>query len=159
MLTWQWKPFPALALEELYALLALRQQVFVVEQKSLYQDVDFHDAAAEHLLGVGGGGRLLAYCRVLPPGEKFAEASLGRVVTHPEVRRHGQGREVVARGLARLGERFPRSAVRIGAQLYLQRFYESFGFRAVSDVYDEDGIPHLDMLRPAPGAAGAAGPG
>lgn len=147
MLHWTWKPFPALTLEELYRVLALRQQVFVVEQKSIYQDVDGYDRVAHHLLGTTGAGELGAYLRVLPPGLKFPEASLGRVVTRPEVRRLGQGKELVARGLAFIEEHHRGSRVRISAQLYLQRFYEGFGFRAVSDVYDEDGIPHVEMLR------------
>lgn len=153
MLRWQWKSFEELTLDELYRVLALRAQVFVVEQKSLYQDVDGYDRVAHHLLGKreGEGEPLLAaYLRVLPPGTKRKEVSFGRVVTAPEARRSGLGKELVARGLAFIDERYPQEPVRIGAQDYLKRFYEDFGFRQVSDVYDEDGIPHIDMVRETP---------
>jgi ElaA protein len=150
MLSWQWKRFPELSLDELYRLIALREQVFVVEQKSLYQDADGHDRGAYHLLGMAAGDPepvLAAYLRVLPPGEKYPEASFGRVVTAPSLRRHGYGKLLVAKGLAFIEENFPGVPVRIGAQHYLQRFYEGYGFRRISDVYDEDGVPHIDMLR------------
>ncbi|NNB94149.1 GNAT family N-acetyltransferase [Corallococcus exiguus] len=147
-LDWQWKRFSELTLEELYRMLALRSEVFVVEQRSLYLDADGLDAECFHLLGgVPGTEQLGAYLRALPPGLKFPEASLGRVVTAPALRGQRQGRDLVERGLHFLAERFPGAPVRIGAQAYLQRFYEGFGFVAVSDIYDEDGIPHLDMRR------------
>ncbi|WP_164001652.1 GNAT family N-acetyltransferase [Pyxidicoccus caerfyrddinensis] len=150
---WQWKTFRELTLDELYALLALRQEVFVVEQRSIYQDVDGLDAASLHLLAyddAGGAPFLAAYLRILPPGVKHAgDTSLGRVVTSPRARGLGLGREVVARGLARLDTDFPTADVRISAQHYLQRFYEGFGFHAEGDVYDEDGIPHIEMVRAA----------
>ena len=148
---WTWKSFPELTLDELYALLALRQEVFVVEQRSIYQDVDGLDGGSLHLLGhedAEGGPYLAAYLRILPPDLKFPGASsLGRVVTSPKARGRGLGREIVERGLAQLDARYPEAPVRISAQHYLQRFYEDFGFHAEGDVYDEDGIPHIDMLR------------
>lgn len=150
MLHWQWKKFPELTLDELYRLLALRSQVFVVEQKSIYLDADGYDRSAHHLLGQldeTPEPTLTAYLRVLPPGLKFAEASLGRVVTAPSARRYGYGKVLVEQGIAFIEANYPRTPIRIGAQHYLQRFYEGFGFRQVSDVYDEDGIPHIDMLR------------
>jgi len=150
MLTWTWKTFSELTLDELYRLLALRQEVFVVEQRSIYQDVDGYDPGAHHLLGIGDtpdGPRLAAYLRVLPPGLKYPEASLGRVVTAPHTRSHGYGRELVGKGLEFLAAHHAGVPIRIGAQNYLRRFYEGFGFRAVGDVYDEDGIPHIDMVR------------
>jgi ElaA protein len=112
--------------------------------------VDGYDRGAHHLLGVAASGPeplLAAYLRVLPPGLKYPEASFGRVVTAPRLRGHGYGRALVEKGLAFIEERFPRAPIRIGAQHYLQRFYEGYGFRRISDVYDEDGIPHVDMLR------------
>jgi ElaA protein len=150
MLQWQWKRFPELTLDELYGLLALREQVFVVEQKSLYQDADGYDRGAHHLLGSLPGApepTLAAYLRVLPPGLKYPEASFGRVVTAPSARRHGYGKLLVEKAVAFIEASYPRAPIRIGAQHYLQRFYERFGFRRVSDVYDEDGVPHIDMLR------------
>ncbi|MCP3143557.1 GNAT family N-acetyltransferase [Pyxidicoccus xibeiensis] len=152
MLRWQWKSFRELTLDELYALLALRQEVFVVEQRSIYQDVDGLDAASLHLLAhddADGVPFLAAYLRILPPDVKFPGASsLGRVVTSPRARGRGLGRELVERGIARLDADFPTVPIRISAQHYLQRFYESTGFHAEGDVYDEDGIPHIEMVRP-----------
>ncbi len=150
MLHWQWKRFAELTVDELYRLLALREQVFVVEQKSIYQDADGYDRGAHHLLGNASGEPapiLAAYLRVLPPGLKYPEASFGRVVTAPSQRRHGYGKALVEKGLAFIEANFPGTPIRIGAQHYLQRFYEGYGFRRISDVYDEDGIPHIDMLR------------
>jgi ElaA protein len=150
MLHWQWKTFEELTLEELYRLLALRQEVFVVEQKSIYQDADGYDAGSHHLLGVAQGQEgapLAAYLRVLPPGLKYPEASIGRVVTSPKARGQGLGKDLVARGISFVEARFPGAPIRIGAQHYLLRFYESFGFRAEGGVYDEDGIPHIQMVR------------
>jgi ElaA protein len=153
MLRWQWKAFAELTLDELYDVLALRQEVFVVEQRSIYQDVDGLDRASEHLLGVDeADGRpfLAAYLRVLPPDVKYPGASsLGRVVTSPKARGQGLGRELTGMGITRLQERFPGTDIRISAQHYLLRFYEGLGFRAEGDVYDEDGIPHIEMVRPA----------
>lgn len=147
MLDWQWKRFPELTLEQLYALLALRSEVFVVEQRSLYLDADGYDAGCFHLLGLTPEGRLGAYLRVLPPGLKYREPSIGRVVTAPWARRQGLGRELFARGVAFLDALHPGVPIRIGAQAYLQRFYEGFGFVREGEVYDEDGIPHIDMRR------------
>jgi ElaA protein len=150
MLHWQWKRFSELTLEELYRVLALREQVFVVEQKSIYQDADGYDLSSHHLLGKLPGPEeptLAAYLRVLPPGLKYPEVSFGRVVTAPSVRRGGYGRLLVEKGLAFIDAHYPGVPIRIGAQHYLQRFYEGFGFQRSSDVYDEDGIPHIDMLR------------
>jgi ElaA protein len=147
---WKWKTFPELTLDELYGLLALRQEVFVVEQRSIYQDADGYDRGSHHLLGTTGEPEapvLSAYLRVLPPGLKYPEVSFGRVVTAPSARRQGQGRVLVEKGLAFIEEHYPRTPIRIGAQDYLRGFYESFGFRVVGDVYDEDGVPHVDMFR------------
>jgi ElaA protein len=150
MLHWQWKPFTALTVDELYQVLALRSEVFVVEQKSIYLDADGYDRRSHHLLGIQPEEPepfLAAYLRVLPPGLKYPEASLGRVVTSPRARRFGYGKTLVERGIAFIEANYPGAPIRIGAQHYLQRFYEGFGFRQISDVYDEDGIPHIDMLR------------
>jgi ElaA protein len=150
MLDWKWTTFPELTLEELYSLVALRQEVFVVEQRSLYQDADGYDRSAHHLLGRTGdpSARVLAaYLRVLPPGLKYPEVSFGRVVTAPSVRHQGHGRRLVHKALTFIEAHYPRTPIRIGAQDYLRRFYEGFGFRAVGPVYDEDGIPHVDMYR------------
>jgi ElaA protein len=150
MLNWQWKHFAELTLDELYRMLALREQVFVVEQKSIYQDADGYDRKAHHLLGTTRDGAepvLGAYLRVLPPGLKYPEASFGRVVTAPSLRRHGYGKTLVEQALRFIETHYAGVPIRIGAQHYLQRFYEAHGFRRSSDVYDEDGVPHIDMRR------------
>ena len=135
----------------MYALLALRQEVFVVEQACIFPDIDWHDQAAFHLLGWRRDGAevvLAAYLRCLPPGQKFAQYSIGRVVTAPAVRGTGVGRLLVAEGLRRAEALYPGQPVRIGAQLHLARFYGSFGFEVASAPYEEDRIMHVDMLRP-----------
>jgi ElaA protein len=150
MLHWQWKQFQELTVHEIYRVIALREQVFVVEQKSIYRDADGYDPGAHHLLGMLPGEPepfLAAYLRVLPPGLKYPEASFGRVVTAPRARGSGYGKTLVEKGLAFIEASYPGVPIRIGAQHYLQRFYEGYGFRQISAVYDEDGIPHIDMLR------------
>jgi ElaA protein len=147
---WQCLPFDQLSLEQLYAVLASRQQVFVLEQQCLYADMDGLDQAAHHVLGWSddtAAPQLCAYLRCLAPGVKFAEASLGRVLTTPAGRSTGAGRELLKRGIAQAQVLYPGQRLRISAQLYLEKFYASFGFVTVSAPYDEDGIAHIDMLR------------
>jgi ElaA protein len=144
-LAWRYQPWAGLTIDELYAILAVRQRVFIMEQACPYLDADGHDQASSHLWTAGDAG-VHAYLRVMPPGEKFAEPSLGRIVTAPEVRRTGIGRVLVAEGLRRAYAEHGTRPVRIGAQAYLERFYGGFGFVRASDNYLEDGIPHLEML-------------
>lgn len=156
-MNWQCLHFDQLSLAQLYAVLAARQQVFVLEQQCLYPDMDGLDQAAHHVLGwsdaapsaagPGSAPPLCAYLRCLAPGVKFAEASLGRVLTTPAGRGTGTGRELLRRGIAQAEALYPGQRLRIGAQLYLEKFYASFGFVTVSAPYDEDGIAHIDMLR------------
>jgi len=131
----------------LYELLALRQLVFHVEQSCAYRDLDYADQPAHHLLGFAGDDRLVAYARLIPPGVKYAEPSIGRVVSHPEVRRTGAGRALMAEAILRAEALYGRVPVRIGAQRYLERFYASFGFQVAGEPYDEDGIAHIEMVR------------
>lgn len=148
-LRWQWSRLPDLAPLDLYAVMVVRQQVFVVEQACAYQDADGFDVAAWHLLGWADGfsGRpLAAYLRVVDPGGKYAEPSIGRVVTAPAFRRIGLGRALMAQGLARTAIAWPGRAVRISAQQRLEAFYAAMGFRVVSAPYLEDDIPHVEML-------------
>jgi ElaA protein len=150
MIEWQWNRFADLTVAELYEMLALRQQVFVLEQTCLYPDIDGLDPGAHHLLGwrnVDGRRELAASLRCLAPGAKYEEMSLGRVVTSPAARGTGLGRELVAQGIAHAERQHPGHAIRIGAQAHLERFYGGFGFVTVSEPYDEDGIMHIDMLR------------
>ena len=148
---WRCAPYADLTLDELYALLRLRSLVFVVEQQCPFLDLDGDDDRAWHLLGwaerAGGPPLLGAYARLFAPGVKYAEASVGRVVSHPDVRRTGAGRALMAEALRRVAALAPGAPVRIGAQKYLERFYASFGFARAGEDYLEDGIVHLEMVR------------
>src|SRR5271167_3276487 len=146
---WQWKRFAELEPEALYALLAARAAVFVVEQDCAFLDLDGLDAYAWHLLGwvaADDGSTLAAYLRLIDPGCKYAEPSIGRVLTTAAFRGTGLGRAAMAEGLARAAGLYPGRALRIGAQQRLERFYAEFGFRTVSPPYLEDGIAHVEML-------------
>lgn len=143
---WTWARFDDLGVHALHDALALRCRVFILEQGP-YQDPDDADRHAWHLLGrAEAGGPLLATLRVVDPGVKYTEPSIGRVVCAPEARGTGLGRALVAEGLARCRAAWPGRAVRISAQAHLQRFYGSLGFVPVSPEYLEDGIPHVEML-------------
>jgi ElaA protein len=161
-LRWQWSRLPDMTAQDLYAVMMLRQQVFVVEQSCAFLDADGCDVDAWHLLGWDAGaadfanGRLLAaYLRVIDAGAKYSEPSIGRVVTAPARRRTGLGRQLMVEGIARTTAVWPGRAVRIGAQQRLEAFYAELGFRTVSAPYQEDGIVHVEMLRTPP-AAGVA---
>lgn len=141
-----------------YRLLALRAEVFVVEQSCAYLDLDGKDLRADtlHVFATRGSSESIdigAYLRVVPPHVSFAEPSLGRVVTAPSARGGGLGHELVRRGISALQAEWPGSPIRIGAQAHLQRYYAAHGFVVDSDPYLEDGIPHVEMLRPAPNPA------
>lgn len=146
MIHWHFAPFAELSALEVHDLLQARAAVFVVEQDCVFQDVDGADPACWHLLGRREGS-LVAYCRLVPPGVKYPEASIGRVLTAEAVRRSGAGRTLMAEALARAGRLWPGQAIRIGAQHYLERFYGTFGFVQASEPYDEDGIQHIEMVR------------
>lgn len=146
---WQCTPFDELSPADLHAALQLRQRVFVVEQNCPYLDADDIDPECLHLFGWAGGDkrRLVAYCRLVPPGVKYAEASIGRVASHPDVRGTGAGKELVRVAIEQVEAAGWGRAIRIAAQMYLENFYESFGFRRESKPYLEDDIWHVDMLR------------
>ncbi|MFZ5446027.1 MAG: GNAT family N-acetyltransferase [Myxococcota bacterium] len=144
--TFDWVPFDRLSVSELHDLLQLRQRVFVVEQQCAYLDLDGADPLCWHGLG-RLDGRLVATARLVPPGLKFVEPAIGRVVTAPEVRRTGMGRALMSEAVVQVQRLYPGEDIRIGAQRYLERFYESFGFEAEGEPYDEDGIPHVEMVR------------
>lgn len=145
-LNWICKQFKELSPEELYAILRLRNQVFIVEQDCPYQDLDNRDQGSYHLMG-WKDGELLAYTRLLPPGLAYTQVSIGRVVSAPSARRTGIGRELMKVSLEQCKLLFGDQPIRIGAQLYLQEFYTSFGFKQSSDIYLEDGIRHIEMIR------------
>ena len=144
---WRFAAFDALTLTELYAVLQLRSEVFVVEQACVFQDMDGADPAAMHLLGTAGG-RLVAYARCFAAGLKFKEASIGRLITRSELRGSGAGHVLVRRALASVTQQWGPQAIRIGAQARLENFYRQHGFETTGAPYIEDGIPHIEMLRP-----------
>lgn len=142
---WILKSFDQLTTKELYALLRLRTRVFIVEQDCPYQDTDDKDQVSWHLMAFDGE-ELVAYTRIIPPGISYAEASIGRVVTAPEARGSGIGRELMEHSLRHCFELFDTDSIRIGAQQYLEKFYISLGFISCGDTYLDDGIPHIEML-------------
>ena len=142
---WKIRAFDALTLSELYALLQLRSEVFVVEQACGFQDLDGSDISALHLQGLVDD-QLVAYARCFGPGAKYAEASIGRIVTHTSVRRSGLGHLLVERAKAAIREFWGTRPIRIGAQARLKTFYQGHGFADVGVPYVEDGIDHLEMV-------------
>ncbi|HEX9127603.1 MAG TPA: GNAT family N-acetyltransferase [Gemmatimonadaceae bacterium] len=147
---WQWSGFNELTPADLYAVVRLREAVFIVEQNCPYPDSDGRDPNAWHLLGWeerSSGRALVAYARIFEPGVRYDEGSIGRVVTAPDVRGTGKGRALMAEALRRFDSLAPGQPVRIAAQRRLEDFYLGLGFRTVSDPYEEDGIIHVDMLR------------
>lgn len=154
LIEWQWCAFDELSLSTLYTILQVRQMIFIVEQACTYLDADGYDERAWHLLGwmKQDSTRILAaYVRIFAPGIKYAEASIGRIITHPSMRGRGMGEALLQEALRRVERLAPNAPVRIGAQVYLERFYEKAGFRRVSAPYDDDGIFHIEMLREASG--------
>lgn len=147
-LQWTWRHYSELVRDDLYDALALRCRVFILEQGA-YLDPDGLDRHAWHLLGRDERGVLQAYLRAVEPGRKFGEPSIGRVITALEVRGTGVGRALVAEGLRRADRVWPGLGNRISAQSHLSAFYAAFGYLATGEPYLEDGIPHLEMLRPA----------
>lgn len=146
-LSWYERSFADLETPQLYAIVALRERVFVVEQNCVYLDADGIDLRARHVWAEYAGGPIYAYLRIVPAGLKFAEVSIGRVIIAPEARRSGLGKELMRRGItAANGTHEP---IRIAAQAHLERFYADLGFVVASPPYLEDNIPHLEMLRPA----------
>jgi ElaA protein len=146
---WSWTRFEDLGVYPLYDVLALRCRVFILEQGA-FLDPDGADPHSWHLLGRDAGGVLQAYLRAVDPGIKYAEPSIGRVITAPEVRGSGLGKALMREGLARCAAQWPGQRLRISAQARLRGFYGELGFVPVSDEYPEDGIPHLQMTWSAP---------
>jgi ElaA protein len=150
MLRWQFASMAGLSSLEWYEVTAAREAVFVVEQDCAFLDADGADPDCWHLVG-RLGAEVVAYCRIVPPGLKFAEPSIGRVLTRGAGRGNGGGKALMQEAISRCEAQFPGQPIRIGAQQYLERFYGAFGFATVSEPYDEDGIPHVIMLREPPG--------
>ena len=129
---------------ELYAILQLRNEVFVVEQNCVFQDADDKDQDCWHLMA-WIDDRLAGYTRLVPANVSYPEASIGRVVTFPKMRKTGIGKQIVAKSIEMINVLWNKQPIRIGAQLYLKKFYESFGFQQCSDIYMEDNIEHIEM--------------
>jgi ElaA protein len=155
---WTVQHFSELSLQTLYDLLALRSQVFVVEQACLFQDMDGYDNLAVHVLGweskphqpIGTPPTLVACARCFAPGIKMPEASIGRVATSASSRGKGYGHELVRQSLVAVDQHWGAQPIRIGAQMRLGKFYAGYGFVATGQPFMEDGIEHIEMLRPAP---------
>jgi len=143
-LRWELKKFDTLSPAALYAIMQLRNEVFVVEQNCVYQDADGKDPKCYHCMG-WDGTTLVAYTRIIPQGISYPEASIGRVVSSPRYRGTGAGRELMALSIKHTFELFNCNTIKIGAQLYLKKFYEALGFVQSSGTYLEDNIPHIEM--------------
>ena len=144
--TWLTKPFAELTLKQLYEVLKLRQDVFIVEQECCYDDIDSADDAAVHMLVVGSDEQLVAYLRLFEPGVRCDEASIGRIIVSRAARGVGLGKRLVEQGIDYCQSAFPNAGIRIEAQAHLQKFYADCGFETVSESRLVDGIPHVDML-------------
>ncbi|SFN97774.1 ElaA protein [Formivibrio citricus] len=144
---WQWFTLDTFDTRTLLAYLRLRQDIFVVEQKCTAPEIDDYDPPAQHLVGRDKQGRVIAALRLVPPGLKFPEPSLGRVVVHPDSRRGGTGSALLREALAKSDALWPGQGNRISAQSHLQHFYGNVGFKTVSEEYEEDGLPHVEMWR------------
>ncbi|MEH6445140.1 MAG: GNAT family N-acetyltransferase [Oceanospirillaceae bacterium] len=149
MFTWHCKNFQELSTLELYAILKARQDVFVIEQACIYPDFDGLDQQCLHLFATLKDNSdiiISAYLRILPPNLQYSEASMGRVLTTHTSRGTGVGKVLVQKAINTIQNEYPLQPIRISAQHYLQIFYSRFGFKAISEIYEEDGIPHIAML-------------
>ena len=146
MLDIEIKNFKELSIQELYALLQLRSEVFVVEQDCVYQDLDGKDSKAIHIIGKKGN-KIVAYTRVFALGDYFPEASIGRVVVKKDQRQYGYGKIIMEASIKAIEEQLNTKTIRISAQTYLLKFYNSLGFQAEGEEYLEDGIPHVSMIK------------
>jgi ElaA protein len=146
-ISWELKSFEELSNTELYTILRLRAEVFIVEQNCPYLDMDGKDQLSFHLMGMNDRQELLAYARLLPSGLAFREVSIGRVLSSSAARGSGAGMELMQTAIQHIYKKFGEVPIRIGAQLYLKKFYERLGFVQVSEMYLEDDIEHIEMLR------------
>jgi len=144
-MNWKIKRFEELTTTELYEILRVRAEVFVVEQSCVYQDLDLKDKKAYHLF-CENNGEIVAYLRILDKGVSYPEISIGRVLTREKNRRIGLAREMMQKAISFVEEELSEMQIRISAQLYLKRFYESLGFLITSEVYLEDDIEHIEMV-------------
>lgn len=147
MLTVTVKPFGAFSINELYDVLQLRSEVFVVEQDCVYQDIDGKDRKALHVIGRDKHEKVVAYTRIFNAGDYFEKASIGRVVVSANARAFGYGHEIIKASIAAISEKYQTKDIKISAQTYLRKFYTSHGFSQIGEEYLEDGIPHIAMIK------------
>ncbi len=140
------KTFQQLTKLELYRLLQLRSEVFVVEQDCVYQDIDGKDKKALHILGYKNQ-KIVAYTRIFKPGDYFEDASIGRVVVKHTERKNAYGYDIMKASITAIKENYNTTTIKISAQTYLKRFYNTLAFFEIGDAYLEDGIPHIQMVR------------
>jgi len=145
-LTWRCATFNELSVHELYAIMRLRSEIFVVEQNCVFLDADDKDQFCHHL-AAWHNNNLVAYARLVPPGIAYPEMSIGRVITAKQYRGSGAGKQLLQNAIINCTLIFGKKTIKIGAQLYLKKFYESFGFQQIGEHYTEDGIEHLHMWR------------
>jgi len=153
MMHWQWSKFEDLSPTDIYQILKIRQEVFVLEQDCAYLDADNLDISAWHLIVWDKNDKnkqyISAYLRVVYPGLKYKEPAIGRLLTDAKSRRTGLGKQLMIEALAKIQTEYPGSSTRISAQTYLLDFYTDLGFETINEPYDEDGIPHIEMLHQA----------
>ena len=148
MINWTCKSFDELNLREWYSISTFRQEVFIVEQYCAYLDSDGKDLDAHHLVGRNAEGEILAYARLLPVGVSYPDrTSMGRITSSKKARGTGLGSQLILEAIKQIEQLYGKITILIGAQCYLERFYGKFGFNRISDIYLEDGIPHIDMER------------
>lgn len=140
------KSFQELSITELYNILQLRSEVFVVEQDCVYQDIDGKDQKALHIIGEKEG-KIIAYTRCFAPGDYFENASIGRVVVEISQRKFKYGHDIMKASIEAIKNKYQTNTIKLSAQVYLTNFYESHGFKQVGEGYLEDGIPHIAMLK------------
>lgn len=145
-LIWHYKEFDELTSRELYDIFHLRVEVFMLEQNCLYNEVDGKDLKCSHLW-CEVEGKILAYCRIVPPDVSYAEPSIGRVVSHPEFRHLKLGHQLMKNAIEIIGNHFQTDKIKISAQSYLKKFYAQYGFVQTSEEYLEDNLPHMEMFR------------
>ncbi|MCH2197131.1 GNAT family N-acetyltransferase [Kordia sp.] len=147
MLTVTIKPFNEFTIDELYDVLQLRSEVFVVEQDCMYQDIDGKDRKALHVIGKNEHEKVVAYTRLFNAGDYFEKASFGRVVVSESARAFGYGHTIIKASIAAISKHYQTKDIKISAQTYLRKFYNSHGFSQIGEEYLEDGIPHIAMVR------------
>lgn len=147
MHVWKDKSFEELSSYELFSILKLRQEIFIIEQACIYPDIDDLDVKSRHIFATNSVGEVYAYVRLVPPQLKYAVPSIGRVVVRASERREGTGIALMQYALDVNAREYPNQGNKIGAQAHLKSFYGALGYQQVSEVYDEDGIDHIDMLR------------